>query len=76
MNLFLTPQEVVELTGIARGRDGKTREQMQADHLRKLGVPFFPNAAGRPIVARTVIENGLQQKKQTQPIWQPAVLSV
>ncbi|MGB2832950.1 MAG: DUF4224 domain-containing protein [Methylotenera sp.] len=75
MSLFLTPQEVAELTGIARGRDGFTREQMQADHLRKLGIPFFPNASGRPMIARVVIEGGTQQQKQPKQTWQPAVLS-
>jgi hypothetical protein len=48
---------------------------MQADHLRKLGIPFFPNASGRPMIARAVIEGGTQQQKQVKQTWQPAVLS-
>lgn len=76
MSLFLTPQEVVELTGIARGRGGKTREHMQAEHLRQLGIPFFPNASGRPMIARAIIEGGTFKQNQPKQTWQPAVLSV
>lgn len=74
MSLFLTPQEVAQLTGIARGRDGLSREQLQCQHLKRIGVAFFPNASGRPMVARTTIE-GAQPQKQIKQVWQPAVLS-
>lgn len=74
MSQFLTADDVAELTGIKRGRDGMTREQLQVMQLRQMGLAFFVNAAGRPIVTKTAIEGGnaSQSNKQT---WQPAVLS-
>lgn len=54
--LFLTTEEVAELTGIKTGRNGKTRAQLQCDHLRKVGIPFYPTAAGEPKIARSIIE--------------------
>ena len=55
-NLFLTPDETAELTGIRRGRGGKTRDQMQADWLRTSGIAFVVNAAGRPIITVAAVE--------------------
>lgn len=45
--LFLTPKEVAELTGFKRNKN-------QAMRLAEMGIPFIPNAAGRPIVARAI----------------------
>jgi hypothetical protein len=74
MSIFLSAEDVTELTGIKKGRDGKTREELQCEHLRKHGVPFIPNAAGRPIVAKAAIEGGnLPQTKSTP--WRSAVLT-
>ncbi|WP_431290450.1 DUF4224 domain-containing protein [Burkholderia cepacia] len=53
---FLTPEEVSELSGIRTGRKGKTREQLQIEWLRSSGIPFWTNARGRPIVARSAID--------------------
>ena len=47
--LFLTPDELAELT--AYKRHGK-----QIEALRAMGIPCTVNAAGRPIVARAVFE--------------------
>lgn len=79
---FLTPEEVAELTGILTGKrvHGKpfTREQLQVNWLRSEGIPFFENARGRPIIARTVIEGGYKppsshQEKKTAS-WQPKAI--
>jgi hypothetical protein len=56
MTTFLTEKDMVELTGIRQGKDGRTREQRQVDTLRKMKIPHYVNAVGRPIVARAVIE--------------------
>lgn len=60
--LFLTQEEVDELTGIRRGRtEGKaklTKHQRQVAFLRGLGIPFVVNAAGRPVITRAALEGG------------------
>ena len=45
--LFLTADEVETLTGYKRHKN-------QAIRLAEIGIPFTPNAAGRPIVARAI----------------------
>lgn len=73
---FLTPEEVEELSGIRVGRGGKTREQLQIEWLRTSGIPFWTNARGRPIIARTAIMGGGRSEDQPRPKWQPKVLSL
>jgi hypothetical protein len=46
---FLTKDEVAELTGLKSKR-------RQAEQLRKMGLPFWINAAEAPIVPRSAIE--------------------
>lgn len=58
MSMFLQPPELAELTGVRSGQRGKTREIRQIEALRKMKIPHYVNAAGRPIVARAVIEGG------------------
>jgi hypothetical protein len=74
--MFLTTEEVKELTGIRKGKDGKTREQLQCEHLRKYGIPFFPNSFGEPKIARSFFEGS---RAVQQPVkkseWRPRVLS-
>jgi hypothetical protein len=74
MSLFLTPEEMAELTGIKSGRAGKTREQRQVEALRTMGIPFWVNAIGRPVVARAAIE-GRGQVEPPETNWQPAILN-
>lgn len=50
MSIFLTPEEMAELT--AYKRHGK-----QIAALRAMGIPCTVNAAGRPIVARALFES-------------------
>lgn len=47
--MFLTKEELVTLT------DRKIKS-LQIEQLRKMGVAFFVNATGHPVVARAVIE--------------------
>jgi hypothetical protein len=46
---FLSSSEVSELTG-------RRTHKLQIETLRKQGVPFFLNAAGRPVVPRSAID--------------------
>lgn len=71
--MFLTPDEVAELTGIKRGRDGKTRDELQCKHLREHGIAYFPNASGQPKVAKSFIEGGKSERTK-KTAWQSAIL--
>ncbi len=72
---FLEPAEVAELTGIRGGYKGKTREQRQIEQLKAQKIPFFLTIAGRPKVARAVIEG--RQSAQAEPVasWEPGVMA-
>lgn len=74
MSVFLEPEDVALLTGIKRGRNGQSRDELQADQLRQMGVPFYLNAARRPIVARAAVEGGQVSRQEKSAAWQPAVL--
>lgn len=77
MGIFLTPEEIAELTGIRRGCKGKSREQRQVTALKSMGVPHYVNAAKRPIVARAAIEGSASAlAKSNAPAvegWEPVV---
>lgn len=77
MDTFLSAEEMAELTGIKTGKriKGKTvhREQLQAEFLRTMGIPFYLNARGRPVVVRANIM-GRPSAEQPKPVWQPRVL--
>jgi hypothetical protein len=74
MSIFLTPDEVAELTGIKRGRDKLTRNDLQVMQLRAMHIAFFINASGRPIVTKAAVEGTIEPRIQKQA-WRPAVLS-
>lgn len=59
--MFLTDPELAILTG----RRWRSR---QIDALRKMGIPFVVNAAGRPVVTKSALE-GKEQPKQQR--WEP-----
>lgn len=69
--MFLTAAELAEFTGIRKGRGGRTREELQADHLRSIGVPFWLNARGEPRVPCAYFE-GAPKVEQPAPRWAPA----
>lgn len=67
--MFLSPQELVQLTG----RKVRTK-QIQA--LRSMAIPFFVNALGQPVVARVAVEGRTPVASERTPIalWQPRVM--
>lgn len=78
-NIFLTEKQVDELTGISRGctvHRGKKLERkvmkydLQVSHLRTIGLAFFINARGRPIVTRAAVE-GRKEETQIKVGWRP-----
>ncbi|TFW72065.1 hypothetical protein C3Y98_04480 [Methylotenera oryzisoli] len=75
MSLFLTQDEVTELTGIGRGRNGLTRNQLQVEQLRLMGIAFHVNAAGQAKVARAVIEGSKSVPSPKTTTWQSPLLN-
>jgi hypothetical protein len=81
-DLFLTEEEVNELTGIGSGRTEyiggqhvkRTKLQRQVDQLRQMGIPFHVNARGRPIVARAYF-TGQKTEAPPRPKWHPRALN-
>ncbi|WP_081084549.1 DUF4224 domain-containing protein [Burkholderia territorii] len=69
--MFLSPIELALLTG----RKVKSK---QVEALRRMGVPFFVNACGRAVVARSAIEGRASVPGRsdggTRSGWRPAVL--
>jgi hypothetical protein len=65
MNLFLTDEEVADLTGYKQA-------SKQVAMLRRQGVPFHVNASGHPKVARAIVE-GLRASEPAKPKqWSPS----
>ena len=73
--MFLEQQEIDRLTGILRGGGGRNKQQCQCDFLRSRGIPFFENARGEPIVARSYFEASSKSSHQTPKAWAPSVLN-
>lgn len=61
--MFLSDTDLEKLTG----RKQKSR---QVAELRRLGVPFYVNASGHPVVARAVLEGG-KPAAPVKPSWEP-----
>ncbi|UQV48120.1 DUF4224 domain-containing protein [Janthinobacterium lividum] len=61
---FLGADDVVMLTG-------RKVKRLQVEALRNMGIPFFVNAIGRPVVARTAVEGKTAASPQEKPAWQP-----
>lgn len=68
--MFLNPEEIAELTGVRNGTKGSTRNACQIAALRKMKIPHYVNAAGRPVVARAIIEGGRDQPV-AHKTWEP-----
>lgn len=62
--MFLDPDEVAMLTG-------RKFKGHQIDALRKMGIPFFVNAAGRAIVTRVAVEGRLAPIPAARTAWVP-----
>ncbi len=71
---FLNADEIAALTGIKGGRGGQPKHALQIDQLRKMGIPFWINAAGKPVVARAAIE-GRTIASPPPEAWRPAVIT-
>lgn len=61
---FLTEAELARLTG-------RKQKHLQIDVLSKRGVPFWPDAFGRPVVPRTAIEGGRIKSSKPEVQWTP-----
>lgn len=63
-DLWLVPDEVEDLTG-------RKRWKAQCRALAMMGVPFQPNAVGRPLVERAVVCKGQPKPhKKAGPNWE------
>lgn len=74
---FLEEKYVDELTGIAKGRDGQSKLQLQCAFLKKNGIPFIENARGRPILNRSYFEHTGRPKTVEPPekkVWEPEMM--
>ena len=61
--MFLTRDELAELTGYRQ-------KHRQVARLRVMGISFWINAAGQPVVARAVIEGKKPEPRRQE--WTPA----
>lgn len=68
--MFLSREELVKLTG----RKVKAK---QIHALRSMGVPFFVNALGQPVVTRVAVEGRPQVSvdRVARASWQPRVVA-
>ena len=71
MSLFLSSDEIAELTDIRTGKDGKSREQRQIAALKRMKIPYHESAIGRPKVSRAVINGGIEVQKSSS--WEPSL---
>jgi hypothetical protein len=68
MSLFMDDEDLVKFTG--RKAKGK-----QIEALRQMGVAFFVNGTGHPVVARSVVDGNKQSAPAPEkPKWVPRVL--
>ena len=67
MSIFLDPSDVAILTG-------KKSKAGQVDALRHMGIAFYVNPSGRPVVPRSSIE-GKEIADKPKPAWEPLVLN-
>lgn len=63
-NLCLTQEELVELTG-------RKLKSKQIKVLRRMGLPFWVNACGKPVVPVTAIEGRKERVEKPKPGWEP-----
>lgn len=64
---FLEPEELHTLTG-------RAQKSRQIKALRDMGVPFFVNAIGLPVVARAAVEGRAIAAAEPKKAWAPKVL--
>ena len=60
---WLSPDEIIDLTA-------KKRWAAQCRALAGMGIPFKPNAVGRPLVERAVVvSKPVAKKRKAEPNW-------
>ena len=64
---FLTPDELALLTGFRR-------KGHQVEQLRRMGIAFYVNGCGRPIVVRSSIEGS--GAGRSPRAWAPSVVKL
>ena len=66
--MFLTPSELRTLTG-------RAHKSRQIEELARMGLPYWVNAAGAPIVPRAALEGRAHSRQDEQPEpWTPKPL--
>lgn len=69
---FLQESFVDELTGIRKGKGGKSKHNLQCAFLRAEGIPFVENMRGRPIVNRSYFERpAISSEPPRKKTWEP-----
>jgi hypothetical protein len=63
MGMFLTADELVELTG-------RKIKSKQIEALRRMGLAFHVNAVGKPVVAAAAIEGRTQTTPAVAEVWE------
>jgi hypothetical protein len=64
-NMFLNQDELVALTG-------RRIKSKQIEALRRMGLPFWVNAVGKPVVSVAAIEGRKADiPKKPEPTWEP-----
>lgn len=66
MTVFLDDDDIKTLTGFSI-------KKKQVEQLRKMGIPFFLNGCGKPVVARSAIDGGVNTGK-SKTGWTPSIL--
>lgn len=62
--MFISNEHLEKLTG-------KKQKSQQIAQLRKMGIPFFINASGHPVVTVVAVEGKAQSTKKTEKPWTP-----
>lgn len=65
---FLNSEELFALTG-------RKLRSYQIEALRRMGIPFFVNAIGRPVVARSAVEGSKAAAKAQKKVPEPRLFS-
>ena len=62
MSMFLSSQDISELTG-------RKTKSMQIEALLRMGLPFWVNAIGKPVVTLTALEG--RRESPQEKAWIP-----
>jgi len=65
--VFLDRKDIIELTN-------KKAKGKQIDTLRRMGIPFFVNSTGHPVVTRSAVEGKPEAEQPVKKTWVPKVL--